>query len=353
MLMRLAGYIRFFWFALSANVFVLALVWFYLGVEAALLATLLVILEVTFSFENAVINARVLRHMSTFWQQVFLTVGILVAVFGMRIVFPILLVAITAQLPMDAVLRLALNEPEAYSNQLEHAMPAIAAFGGIFLLLVFLNYFIFENNNSKWLNSIENIFEKLPKRWYSAPLLALTVLIFIAVSAGKEAAIVCTAGIIGVATYLIIHSLVTYMQSRHVGHTAAKMTGMAGLLGFLYLEVLDASFSLDGVIGAFAITTSVVLIAAGLGAGAVWVRSMTVYLVRHETLGKYVFLEQGAHYAIGLLALVLLLHPFIDIPEFVTGLAGVCIIVMAIIASIKTKAHGLSSRRQKKLARSV
>lgn len=337
---RLFRYVKTFGFASAITLLVLALVWYYLGFEAVLIAGLLVVLEITFSFENAVINARVLRHMSHFWQQIFLTIGILIAVFGMRIVFPIALVAITAGLSMGDVLNLALNQPDLYTEYLESAMPTIASFGGMFLFMVFLSYFIYENDKHRWLKPIENQFARIPSRWFSAPLIALAVLVLMALGSGALFQTVLTAGIIGIVVYMIMHTLVEYMQSRHLADKTAQLTGFGGLMGFLYLEVLDASFSLDGVIGAFAITTSVILIAAGLGAGAVWVRSMTLYLVRHETLGKYIHLEQGAHYAIGLLALVLLSSIFFHIPEMITGTLGVTIIIISIISSRRHQHEG-------------
>jgi len=102
-----------------------------------------------------------------------------------------------------------------------------------------------------------------------------------------------------------------------------------------YLEVLDASFSFDGVIGAFAITSDVVIIMLGLAIGAMFVRSMTIYLVEKGTLDAYVYLEHGAHYAIGALALIMLASGTgLHIPEVITGLVGVAFIVWAVISSI-------------------
>lgn len=330
---RLFRYARTFWLAGTISALALILVWWWLGPSAAFIALLLVILEVTFSFENAVINARVLRLMSRFWQQIFLTIGILIAVFGMRIVFPIVLVSITAQLPMGDVLGLALNQPEHYSEYLEAAHPTIAAFGGMFLLMVFLNFFLHENKENRWLKKAEALFDKLPRSWFTTPSIALLVLVLVALFTGDAMQAVLTAGVVGVGIYVLMHSLVSYMQSRHLADTTTRLTGLGGLAAFLYLEVLDASFSFDGVIGAFAITSSVILIAAGLGVGAVWVRSMTIYLVRHETLMKYVHLEQGAHYAIGILSLVLVASLFLHIPEAVTGLLGVSVIIASLVSS--------------------
>ena len=104
---------------------------------------------------------------------------------------------------------------------------------------------------------------------------------------------------------------------------------------FLYLEVLDASFSFDGVIGAFAITNDIVLMALGLGIGALYVRSLTVYLVRKGTLDDYVYLEHGAHYAIGALAVILLVTIQYEISELITGLIGVVLIGWSFWSSVR------------------
>lgn len=335
---RTLRYLRIFWFAIPITLVVLALVWIYIGPAAALIAALLIMLEITFSFENAVINAKVLAHMSLFWQRIFLTIGILIAVFGMRIVFPIVLVAITAQLSVNDVLQLALMHPQAYAAHLEEAHTTIAAFGGMFLLMVFLSFFIHDNNGHKfWLAPIEQRLVKLPKSQLFLPLIAFIILLILGVLLKSEAlGEVLIAGVSGILTFSIVHGLVRLMQKRQakIEH-GGVLVGFGGFIAFLYLEVLDASFSFDGVIGAFAITSSVVLIAAGLGVGAVWVRSLTVYLVRHQTLAKYAYLEQGAHYAIGVLALVLLLSLSIHLPEYVTGLLGVSIIALSLLASWK------------------
>jgi hypothetical protein len=109
--------------------------------------------------------------------------------------------------------------------------------------------------------------------------------------------------------------------------------GWAAFGAFMYLQVLDASFSFDGVLGAFAITNKVLLIALGLGVGAIWVRSMTIFLVRKGTLNSYIYLEHGAHYAILALAAALLSSIFIDVPNAVTGIAGLGIIAASFEAS--------------------
>jgi len=106
-------------------------------------------------------------------------------------------------------------------------------------------------------------------------------------------------------------------------------------MAFLYLQVLDSSFSFDGVIGAFAITQDVFLIVTGLGIGALWVRSLTLMMVRRNTLKVYRYLEHGAHYTIALLALFLLSGLFISIPEAAAGAAGLLVVGASIISSLQ------------------
>ncbi|HEX6462603.1 MAG TPA: DUF475 domain-containing protein [Candidatus Saccharimonadales bacterium] len=340
---RLFRYIRIFWVSCLVTFAILAAVWWQLGLNAAFIALLLIILEVTFSFENAVINARVLAHMSHFWQQIFMTIGITIAVFGMRIVFPIVLVAITAYLPTWDVLQLALQRPEAYAHHLESAQPVIAAFGGMFLMMVAISYFVLENKENHWLKRSEALLHKLPNHWVTAPVLAFMILLLITLTLGQHMwQTIMLAGIVGIFVYIIIHGLVMLMQSRQqIGEGRKELVGIGGFMAFLYLELLDASFSLDGVIGAFAITSSVILIAAGLGVGAVWVRSLTVYVVRHKTLAKYIHLEQGAHWAIAILSVVLLLSFVVHLPEAITGSLGVLTIVASLISSLKRNKKAL------------
>jgi hypothetical protein len=116
--------------------------------------------------------------------------------------------------------------------------------------------------------------------------------------------------------------------------------------------VLDASFSFDGVIGAFAITNDVVIIMLGLAIGAMFVRSLTVYLVERGTLDEFVFLEHGAHYAIGILALIMFASVKYEIAEWFTGLSGVAFIAVSLWSSIRYKRREERERAAKqKLAR--
>lgn len=303
-----------------------------------LIALVLILIEITFSFENAIINARVLATMNNFWQQMFMTIGIFIAVFGMRVIFPIAIVMLTAQLPWDQVMQLALNDPDGYAHELEKAHPSIAAFGGMFLLMLSLHFFFDPSRKVNWIDIIEKPLQHIGKWWLYAAV-SLVVLVILAVLPVNAHPIeTLTAGSIGIATYLMIHWLTEVFTRHHEKNERGKLikkAGMAGFMSFIYLEILDASFSFDGVIGAFAVTKDVVIIALGLGIGALWVRSLTLFMVRRRTLHAYRYLEHGAHYTIGILAGVLLAGLFFDIPEIIAGVIGITIISSSIVSSIK------------------
>ena len=276
---------RIYGFSTTVSLILLVLIGVKFGPAALAVALMLTALEITFSFDNAVINAKILQRMSRAWQQAFLTIGILIAVFGVRLFLPILLVSVAAGSGFMEIVDLALNHPEEYSERLEIAHPFIVGFGGAFLMMIFLD-FIFQDKKIKWLKPIENIFVKMGRLQSLSIILALAALLVTSqLSHGEERSQFITAGLIGLLIYLIIHSLDKVFNGKNVEakvREGAKQTFKAGLLGFLYLEIIDASFSLDGVIGAFAITQDVVLIAVGLGIGALYVRSITIHMIRRE-----------------------------------------------------------------------
>ena len=331
---------------------------FYGGWEAFGVVAILAVLEISLSFDNAVVNAGILKKMNAFWQKIFLTVGILIAVFGMRLIFPVVIVAISARTgPIEAV-DLAFNQPDRYQQLVTDAHPSIAAFGGMFLLMIFLD-FLFEERDIQWLRWIERPLARLGKVEMLSVCIALIVLLTASATVAVHAhqhggahvdkqATVLLAGIAGLITYLVVNGLSGFFENRleqaeeEEERQAATGSGPALLLAgkaaffmFLYLEVLDASFSFDGVIGAFAVTNDIVMMALGLGIGAMYVRSLTVYLVRQGTLDDYVYLEHGAHYAIGALAAILLITIRYEINEVVTGLIGVVLIAWSFLSSVR------------------
>lgn len=307
-----------------------------LGLQPFIVTLILGVIEITFSFDNAILNAKILGRLSARWQMIFLTAGILVAIFGMRIVFPLLIVVLSAHLGWGQTVDLALHHPQQYAQHLESAHPAIAAFGGVFLLLLALGFFIDRDKDVHWLRPVERFLTRLPQPW-SAPLAALLcLLLFALLPANAHSQRTLVAGFLGAATFLGIDALVKLLH-KWQGETRqdGSQTGLTAFATLVYLEILDASFSFDGVIGAFAITTDVILIAIGLGIGAHWVRSLTVFMTHRGTLDAYRYLEHGAHYTIVVLALILLISISWDISDFVAGILGIFIIGLAIAASVR------------------
>lgn len=330
-------------FAFSTLATLGALTWMFIdrGAGGMFIALVLIAVEVAFSFDNAILNAKILSRMSRFWQNMFLTIGALIAIFGMRIVFPIVIVAVTAGIGLKEVIDLALNHPHEYAEKLELAHPSLSAFGGAFLLILALDFFVDDTQEVMWLTRIERNTRKLPTIW-APPVLSLVAVAAISLMPfnhhAKETFI---AGVAGIVTYSVIHGLTSLFgkvqHGKHrraqAGNKVAVFTGAAAFTSFLYLEVLDATFSFDSVLGAFAVTSDVVLIALGLGVGAVWVRSLTIFMVRRQTLGNYKYIEHGAHYTIFILACILFGSLFVRVPEVITGFAGIGVIISSIIAS--------------------
>lgn len=308
------------------------------GAWAALvLALILSVMEVSLSFDNAVVNASILRDMSEKWRQRFLTIGILIAVFGVRLVFPLLLVAVATSQGFVEVAVMALQNPAEYSAHLMEGHAAIAAFGGAFLFLVCLNFLLNEEKELHWLGSFEAKLARLGKLNSVGVALTLTILLilqqFLPLPVEKKMTVLL-AGVAGIVLYVVVDGLGNFFSPRASVEAVAKVAKRSGIMGFIYLEILDASFSFDGVIGAFAITRDVVIILLGLTIGAMFVRSMTVHFVYRGTLQKYVYLEHGAHYAIGMLGLIMFYSIYKPVPEVITGLIGVVFIVASLISSI-------------------
>ncbi len=296
------------------------------GIHALALTLMLSVLEISLSFDNAVLNSSVLQKMDARWQHRFLTWGILIAVFVVRFLLPIIIVGFVTHLSLSDVFFLAIQKPSEYATLLEATKTTISSFGGIFLLLVFLSFLFDQKRDIYWLGSFEKKLNAIGKTKALHIILALVVLIGIqAFLPEPEKLPAIIAGSVGIILFVILNSLTTLLN-RNV--TKVKHSG---LIQFIYLEVLDASFSLDGVIGAFAITKDIVTILIGLIIGAIFVRSLTLFLVHKGTLNKYRFLEHGAHYAIGALAIIMLISTKIHVPETITGLIGVSFIGLSLL----------------------
>lgn len=314
---------------------VVAAVGIFMSPFAIIPLLILIVLEVSFSFDNAVVNAKVLERMSPRWQKVFLWFGLPIAVIGMRFVFPIAIVALTAQINFGNVVTLAFNDANSYAEKLHDAHPYITMFGGVYLLLIFLDFF-FEDNEVKWLRPIENVLSKVGKLDNVSLFVAgLFVLVASLTFGSADMVGLLIAGFGSIVLYMAVSLFSNVFESEDDENVKKPVRyGFGAFALFLYLEVQDSAFSFDGVSAAFAVTNSVVLIAAGLGVGALFVRSMTVQLVKTGTLSEFRYLEHGAHWAIGVLAICMLIGVGgIDIPDWAVGLIGVVFIIAAAIHS--------------------
>ncbi len=309
--------------------------WMWGGLTGLFTVALLAVLETTLSFDNAVVNAKVLERMEPKWQTLFLEWGIPVAVFGTRFVLPIFIVAAAAGLGPIVVLKLAIFDPVQYGAYLEGAHHAIAAFGAAFLLLVSLKYFFNDRKTVHWIVMIEKYLSKWGGIEAIEVAIALVVLLVSALILPHEAATILIAGLVGVILFIIIEGIAQSfeMQALPAGRQAGANIAKSSVALFVYLNVLDAAFSLDGVVGAFAVTSNLIWIILGLGIGALYVRSATVYLVRTKTLANLPYLEHGAHWAIFGLAMAMLGSLFVHVPEPFTGFIGLVFIFFAYISS--------------------
>jgi hypothetical protein len=317
----------------------LAVVLAWQGVEAAWVTLVLLLLEISLSFDNAVVNARVLDRLTPSQQRFFLTWGLVIPVFGVRFIGPLLMVALAGGVSLPAALQAALHEPARYRELLDLAEPRILAFGGMFLLMVFLRYFFDDAKTLHWLQPLERRLSDAGR--VEALEIALALLLLLGLTALVPASLraeVMVAGVIGLVLQLLSTSLAEAFGDEE--QAGVRMAAGGGLASLLYLELLDASFSLDGTIGAFAITTNLGLILTGLGLGALFIRSLTLMLSRERALDQLVYLEHGAHYAIGALGLLMLLGIVLHqhhqhVPEWLTGLVGVVLLLLSFADSMR------------------
>ncbi|MFZ3580743.1 DUF475 domain-containing protein [Loktanella sp. DJP18] len=309
------------------------------GVPGALqflmIGSVLAVLEISLSFDNAIVNANTLKRMSEVWQRRFLTWGILIAVFGMRLVFPLLIVVVAAGIGPWEALHLSVTEPERYAEIIEGAHVSIVGFGGAFLMMVGLRFFFDEDKEVHWIAPIERFVVRFSGiRGIEMAVVLSAMLVVAMLLPAEELGTFLFAGVLGLLTYLAVDVIGYLLDS-----TDQVIDGVAkaGLGAFLYLEVLDASFSFDGVIGAFALTQDLLLIAIGLGIGAMYVRSMTIMLVEKGTLAEFRYLEHGAFWSILVLSFIMFAQTMIEVPEYVTGLLGASFIGASLWSSLKVR----------------
>jgi hypothetical protein len=300
------------------------------------IVAVLAVLEISLSFDNAIVNANKLKDMRPEWQRRFLTWGIIIAVFGMRIVFPLLIVVIAAKIGPWQAMVLAASRPEEYARIMHEAHLPIAAFGGTFLMMVGLTFFFDHEKDVHWVHWIEDkVSRSASIRGIEIGIVLLIMLGFSKLLPATEAEVFVTSAIYGLLTFLMVEVIGGLLDQQNEALAGAAKGGFGA---FLYLEVLDASFSFDGVIGAFALSQNLFIIAIGLGIGAMYVRSMTIMLVEKGTLARYRYLEHGAFYAILALSVIMYVQAIVHIPEVITGLGGAALIGLSLWSSVRWNA---------------
>ena len=322
--------ISYFYSAFAFSFLGIAISFYFGGLPAALTVAFLTILETSLSFDNAVVNAGILNNWNELWKQRFITWGMIIAVFGVRVLFPMIIVSVAGNIGPIETIQIAIYSPSEYGRILSSAHHQIAAFGATFLLMVFLNFFISAKKTVHWIKFIENPLSKLGKVHAIGSAVTMFLLLTFSAMLNEDLRLeFIVAGIWGIIVFIITHGLGTLLggdrEEEFVKH---------GAPGFIYLELIDASFSFDGVVGAFALTNNLLYIVLGLGAGAMFVRSFTLLMVNNHTLVRYRYLEHGAFWAIGALAVFMFIGAGRHVPEAVTGLCGAALIAAAFVSSV-------------------
>jgi hypothetical protein len=315
-------------------------------ITASLTVAILSILETSLSFDNAVLNATVLNNLSESSRRWFMTWGVIFAVVGMRLITPVLIVASIDFITPWHAFMLALTDPKAYSTALTSSSLYVSAFGGGFLLMVALDFFLDSDRDEYWIGFIEKPLQKLGG--FGNFLIPALVVGGTALFVPKEKVLDLSyefAVSAGILLFTAIKYLKGWLETVTENKVASAVVN-AGLwitvANLAYLEILDASMSFDGVIGAFAVTTQIFLVMLGLGVGASFVRAMTIQLVDTNKMSEFRFLEHGAQYAILMLALLMFYKTHHEVPEIVAGLSGAFLIGSAVLHS-----HILNKRAAK------
>lgn len=296
------------------------------------------LIEVSMSFDNAVVNEQKLKHMTPFWQQMFFWLGIPVAVIGMRFYIPLEIVSSIEGIGINDAYNLAIHSPQKFGETLTEAHAAIAGFGGAFLMLTALEFFGDDEKEHHWLPG-ETWLAKLSVV-RGVEFTAVFVAVLLAYHATGSVPMILAA-LAGCVVFVAMNALKSAMETIDgwLGQSTISAVRLlqGGLGGFLYLEVLDASFSLDGVVAAFAISKDIWVVAAGLGVGAIFVRELTLWMVKTGASATFRFLPNGAFWSILALSITMFLSVVIHVPEWLVSVMSVGFIVCAIITSVVKK----------------
>lgn len=290
----------------------------------------LVLFETISSIDNAIINAEVLSGMGQKARRWFLWWGLLISVFAVRGLLPWAIVWATLPSlgPIGAFTASFSNDPHVH-EAIEAASPILLVGGGVFLIFLFFNWLFLEDKNYGLRG--ERFFRSQGVWFYAVVSIILATIVWYALN---ENPMMAFGAVLGSTAYFITHGFQenAAKQEQALLHDKGTLTDTSKIF---YLMVIDTTFSLDGVLGAFAFTLSVPLILIGNGIGALVVRQLTVSNI--DRIKRYMYLKNGAMYSIGVLGLVMVIDSFgFHIPEWVAPLSTTAIVGYFFLKSKKT-----------------
>ena len=277
-------------------------------IDASIIVLGLIVFEVVNSVDNAIVNAHVLKTIGAIWRRRFLLIGILTSVFLVRFLLPLTIVWISVpNLTLPNLFASFVGGNNVAANAIQTQKPVILMFGGVFLIFLYFQWLFLEKKEPLY---IERFFKGKHGGWFFG--FAITAVVLAIYFAGANAMMMLAVAI-GAATFFLLYGIKATAESREQKGGIAHNSDISK---FVYLEVLDAAFSFDGVIGSFAFTINLLLIFIGIGIGAVVVRQLTVKGI--DTVAKYRYLKNGALTSIGFLGLFMLIGAFgLELPAYV------------------------------------
>lgn len=280
--------------------------------EALIVIFGLILFEIINSVDNAIINAHVLRTMSEKWRKMFLYVGILTSVFLVRLILPLVIVwLVVPHISFSELMKVFTGGSTIAADAIEQQKSLILSFGGIFMLLLYFHWLFMERKHPLFVH--ERLLKEHHDVWFFA--FAAIILVVLLYFARDNPNMMLTTSI-GSATFFIIYGFKETAERKEARLIKKKTSNVSK---FLYLEVLDATFSFDGVVGAFAFTTNLLYIVIGLGIGAIVLRELTILGINR--IAKYKWLKNGAMTAIGFLGAFMILESFhIELPIYLPTL---------------------------------
>lgn len=271
-------------------------------VEIIVIVLGLTLFEIISSIDNAVVNADVLSTMSANWRKIFINVGLIFAVFVVRGLLPLLIIWLSSPgLSIVQAFSATFSGDAHVIEIIERQTPILLGGGGIFLLFLFLHWLFIEDK--KYAFFFERLVHKHLFFWfYALASIVLLAMVWITMPINP---LIAVGMVVGSTAFFIVHGFKTQAEEQEKKLVKGHMSNLSK---FLYLEVIDTTFSIDGVLGAFAFTTAVPLILIGNGLGALVVRELTVRGI--ATVKKYAYLKNGAMYSIGALGIIMMVESF-------------------------------------------